>query len=248
MSDYLIEKILPAKKVHLLAGISSAGKSRFILPALVMYASGYPIMGCKSNPVPWCIVCKDRPLSDVQDTITRIGFKYSDINIIPAFGKYNKTLDMITREIDKSGSQFVLWEGFDMMVKNPNSAGEVGEFLSVVTSHCEEGKTVLGTVGVAKLKPHEMYQNPRQLVAGTSIWERATSTNLIIQAIDPGNISDGRRLLYVSMKNDPSFAVGGKFDDNGILVFDTWAERDKGEKLAMAKAMERAELWNNLYH
>jgi hypothetical protein len=229
---YLIDKILPARRPHLLAGISSAGKSRFIIPAFMMYSAGMPVLGLESHPERWCIVGRDRPLGDVQDTIQSIGFNLNDVDIIPAFGQHSKPLYQIMGEIEDLGAKLVLWEGFDMMVRNPNNPHEVGEFLSTVTAYCEKGLTVLGTVGVAKLKPHEMYQNPRQLVAGSSIWERATGTNFIIVATNPRDIGDSHRLLYVSLKNEASFAVGGQFDDNGILVFDDYEMRHRGADLA----------------
>lgn len=228
----LIDKVLPTNRVHLLAGISSAGKSRFIVPSLIMYSAGMPVFGLKSYAVPWCMVCRDRPLADAQDTVRSIGFDLADVNIIPAFGQHSQPLYEIMDKIEKSGAKLVLWEGFDMMVRNPNNPHEVSEFLSSVTAYCEAGLTIIGTVGVAKLKPHEMYQNPRQLVAGSSIWERATSTNLIIVAVNPRDISDPRRLLYVSLKNDSSFQLAGQFDDNGILTFDDYTERHRGALLA----------------
>lgn len=229
---YLVDKILPSNRVHLLAGISSSGKSRFMLPALILWNVGIPVLGLPSHPVPWCMVCRDRPISDPLDTINRIGFAQSEVKIIPAFGRYSKPLYQIMDAIEESQAKLVLWEGFDMMVRNPNNPYEVGEFLSSVTAYCESGLTIIGTVGVAKLKPHETYQNPRQLVAGSSIWERATSTNFIIAATNPKDISDPNRLLYVSLKNDPSFSVMGHFDESGILVFDDWTNRGRGAEVA----------------
>jgi len=216
---FIIDRLLPINRVHLLAGISSAGKSRFALPALVMWHACLPVMGLRSWPVPWCVVCGDRPIADAHDTLNSMGIPLSEVPIIPAFGKNNKPFFRIMEEIKDGGYEFVFWEGFDMLVKNPNNPNEVKELLSDVTAYCEEGLTVLGTVGVAKLKPHEIYQNPRQLVAGSSIWERATSSNLIIVPTNALDIGDKGRLLYCSLKNSPSFSVTGSFDDKGILVF-----------------------------
>ena len=174
----------------------------------------------------------DRPLADAQDTVRSIGFDLGDVHIIPAFGKHSKILHTIMTEVQDYGAKLVLWEGFDMMVRSPNNPSEVGDFLSQISAYCEEGLTVLGTVGIAKLKPHEMYDNPRQLVAGSSVWERASSTNFIIRSINPKDIADGRRLLYVSLKNSPSFAVKGDFDDNGMLIFEDYAYRQDGADIA----------------
>ena len=230
---YLIDPILPAHRIHLLAGISSAGKSRFAIPALIMYSAGMPIFGLRSYPVPWGVVCRDRPLSDAHDTVKSMGFDPEDVPIIPAFGKNSKSMIQIMAEIERLRLRLVLWEGLDMMVKNPNNPYEVAEMLSGLSGHCEDGLTVLGTVGVAKLKPHEMYDNPRQLVAGSSVWERCTSSNFIIRALNPKDIGDARRLLYVSLKNAPSFSLEGRFDDNGMLVFDDYERRQHGAMLAL---------------
>lgn len=235
MSDeqptYLVEKIIPSGRIHLLAGISSAGKSRWIIPSLLLWQTGMPILGLRSHPVPWCMVCADRPLSDAHDTLATMGFKPSSVDIIPAFGKYNKTRLEILTEITKRKVGMVFWEGFDMMIRNPNHPGAVREFLSAVSSFCEEGLTIIGTVGVPKLKPAETYQNPRQLVGGSSLWERATSTNFVIQPTNPKNVGDGSRMLHVCLKNAPSFAVQGAFHPNGVLVFESWDHSLEDEEL-----------------
>lgn len=236
---YLIDRILPANRIHLLAGISSSGKSRFLIPAMMMWSAGLPICGLKSFPARWCMVCRDRPLADAQDMISKIGFDLSEVPIIPAFGQHAKERYVIMEEIEKRGAKLIVWEGFDMMVKNPNNPNEVGDFLSDMTAYCEDGLTIIGTVGVAKLKPGEVYQNPRQLVAGSTIWERSTSTNLIIVPIEPKDIADTSRLLYVSLKNDQSFQLAGQFDNNGILVFDDYDRRDFGARIAASLGGKR---------
>jgi hypothetical protein len=223
MPKFLIDRILPSRRIHLLAGISSSGKSRFMIPALKMFEISMPVLGLASHSTPWALICSDRPLEDAEDTIESLGYKPNAVNIIPAFGKHNKSASKIMEEVRKQGIKLIFWEGFDFMVKNPNNPYEVREFLGDMSSHCEDGGiTIIGTVGVAKLKPHEIYQNPRQLVAGSSIWERATSTDLIIQAVNPKDIADPRRILYVSLKNTGSFSVNGRFNDKGILVFRDW--------------------------
>jgi len=238
--------ILPPGRVHLLAGISSSGKSRFAVPALIMGAAGLAGLTLMRKQTPWCIVSRDRQLEDVQGMVTKMGFDLDSVHIIPAFGKHAKPRYQIFEIIHKHDFQFVLWEGIDLEVNNPNNPHDVSELLSSVTAHCQDGLTVLGTVGVAKLKPAETYQNPRQLVAGSSIWERCTHTNMVIMPINPLDIEDGRRLLYVSLKDDPSFAVAGEFGERGILAFEGYDQRERGARLANAPAKERTKVWYNI--
>ena len=222
---FIIDKLLPTNRIHLLAGISSAGKSRFSIPAFITWHAGLPVLGLRSYPVPWCIVCSDRPLADVHDTVESMGFPLEEAPVIAAFGKHNKPFWKVMELIEDGGYKFVLWEGFDMLVRNPNNPNEVKDLLSTMSSYCEEGLTILGTVGVAKLKPGEVYPNPRQLVSGSTIWERATSSDLIVMATNPGDIEDGGRILHACLKNSPSFSVYGKFDEQGRLTFDDYSNR-----------------------
>src|SRR5208337_4252581 len=163
-NGYLINPILPRNRVSLLAGISSAGKSRFAIPALIMYEAGYPVLGLPSTSTPdhCCLICRDRPIEDAEDTIKSMGFDPGDVDIIPAFGKHSRPIYDIMTEVHKHKAKLLFWEGLDMMVRNPNNPYEVGELLSQLSAYCcQDNLTVLGTVGVAKLKPHEMYDNPR---------------------------------------------------------------------------------------
>lgn len=169
-----------------------------------------------------------------------MGFSRNDVDIIPAFGKHHRPTYEVMEQIIERNVKLVLWEGFDLLVKNPNNPHEVKELLSKMTAYCEDGLTIIGTVGVAKLKPHETYQNPRQLVAGSSLWERATSTNFIIMATHPGDIENGERIMYVCLKNSPSFAVLGRFDESGMLVFDDWENRIQGNELQVLQARMRS--------
>ena len=235
--------ILPTRRVHLLAGISSSGKSRFAAPALIMGMAGLAALDLNHKRAPWCIVSRDRPLSDVQGMLRGMGFSVEDVHIIPNFGKHSRPRYQVMEAIAREGVEFVLWEGIDFEVNNPNNPHDVATLLSELTAYCEGGLTILGTTGVAKLKPNETYQNPRQLVAGSSAWERCTHTNMVIVPINPVDIEDPRRLLYVSLKDDPSFTVAGEFGDRGILSFEGYEARERGARLANATAKERPRVW-----
>lgn len=216
---YIVDKIFARRQIHLLGGISSSGKSRLAIPAFLALSAGLPLWGLTSNPVPWCLVSSDRPISDPQNTIRSLGIDPSLVTIIGAFGRQEKSYWQIMEAIEHSGSRLILWEGLDCMVKNPNNPYESREFLSTLTGHCEDDDyTVLGTVGVPKLKPNEAYENPRQLIGGSTIWERCTGTNLVLTNMKPKDIASGKRRLYVCLKDHPSFQLDGKFNEQGALI------------------------------
>ncbi len=245
-SKYLIDRILPRNQISLLAAISNGGKSRFAIPTLIMFRNGLPILGLNSHPEPFCVVSRDRALEEVQNSILSMGFNLEDVPIIPAFGKHNQPRFKIMEAIHKSGAKLVFWEGLDLMVKSPNNPFEVDELLSALTAYCQSGLTIFGSVGVPKLKPGETYQNPRQLVGGSTVWERCTSSNLIIAPINARDIGDPRRLLYASLKNESSFTVAGEFGDHGILTFDGYDQRDIGAQIAKAPDGKKCGVWDEV--
>lgn len=227
MSTWVVQDIFPAGRIHLLAGISNAGKSRWLLPALCDWSKGLPFLDRTSYPGPWCVVSSDRPLADIEDTLAQLGIPRREINIIPAFGSRQRgNADTVADAVKSAKGGLIFWEGFDMTIKNPNNPHEVRNWLSHISAYCEEGNiTVIGSVGVAKLKPGEAYENPRQLVGGSTIWERATSSNLILVPHTPGDLNHPGRKLYVSLKNSPSFQCWGRFNHDGRLIFDPSAIR-----------------------
>jgi len=226
-SDCLVEKLLPINRIHLVSGPSDVGKTSFWYMALTLWAAGLPLLGQKSYPIPWTLVSSERPLADVYDSIIRLGLMPRDFDILPAYGRHNKSLTDIWKELDERGTpRLVFWEGFDAVVKQRNNAHEVREFMSASTAHCEEDKyTILGSGGVAKMKPYEWYDDPRQMTAGSEIWGRLASTVFIMLKENPADLSDSHRLMHICIKNDKSCTVRGCFDENGILTFDDYGTK-----------------------
>jgi hypothetical protein len=230
----LIENILPRNRISLVAGISNAGKSRGFISMLCQWSLEMPVLGFKSHPVPWCIVCGDRPVEDLHDTLRSMGYPIDVVPIISAFGRNHKRKSVVIEEAQKLGAKLIFWEGFDMVPDSTVETKCVFEFLSELTAYCEDGLTILGSVGISKLKPYEVYSNPRQLVGGSSMWERSTSTNFVLMPRYPGNVEAPERVLFVSVKNFPSFTVGGKFSEQGDLEFMDWKCRLQGQWLKEA--------------
>lgn len=220
VDNYLVEQIIPKNRVSLLAGISSAGKTRFAVPALQEWSEGKPFLEHQSYPVPWGIVSSDRPLKDCLDSYNSMGLDLEKLKIISAFGAKKIPDYEIIEKIKNLELQMVFWDGFDMLVDNPNSHAEVRDFLSRMTGYCEQcSMSILGSVGVPKMRIGQEYDNPRQMVAGSSVWERCTSTNLVIVPHDPADVGNALRTMHVCLKNSQSFKTEGRFDSAGILRF-----------------------------
>lgn len=219
---FLVDNILSHRRIHLLGGISSAGKTRFILPAMVKWAKGENFLGFPSHPVPWAYVSGDRKLDEALETIDDLKMNPNDVPIIPAFGADDKNVEGILNEASKKGYQLLVWEGFGDFCPPPSHKHQVRSFLSSLSSTCDRftnGLTILGIMESPKLKPHEMYKSPRQLISGVSSWGYHTSTVMMILHEDPDDETNSRRVLRADIKGYPRFKCEGDYDYNGHVVF-----------------------------
>lgn len=234
----VIDKILPANLFNLTSGASDAGKSSFWYLALAMVEMGVPVLGLDVRPLPWCIVSYDRTLEEVHGVLKRIGLDPKATDIIPAFGRENKSPQKVWVEIEKRRhkAKVVLWEGIDGAVKNRNNSYEVREFCSEIAAHCQDERiTLIGTGGIAKLKPWEMYDDPRQLAAGSEWWGRSASTMFVMRKWDPENVKDHRRVMDICPKAAAGCRVLGKFDSEGMLQFDSYGTNYNPEMFSHMK-------------
>jgi hypothetical protein len=222
---YLIDHILPTRRVSLLGGSSNVGKTRWTLPAFRDWAEGKPVLGFHSNPVPWSYVSGDRLLIEAEDSINSLGIDPKVFNIIPAYGEHNKTWIQVIEAAEKKKVQFLLWEGFTDFCPPPGQRHQVREFLSSVSACCQpskefpDGLTILGIVESPKLKPNERYKDPRQRISGAAAWGYHSSSVFLIERFKPEDVSNGQRVLYASLKNAPDFDTKGHFEQNGLLHF-----------------------------
>lgn len=224
MATALVDDVLPARRVHLLGGVSDAGKTRFILPALLDWEQSKPFLGRASHPVPWAYVVGDRPLVEAQDTISSMGHNPASIRMIPAYGLHNKNWYEIVRAARALVPipQLLVIEGFGDL-PNGEHKKEIRGFLSDVSAYCEStadfpsGLTILGIMESPKLKPNEKYRNPRQRVSGVSSWGFHTSTVIIIES-DDEECTGPDRTFWVCMKGAQRRKLRGSFDTQGRLI------------------------------
>jgi hypothetical protein len=218
--EFLIDKILPSREVHLLAGPSGAGKTRWLMHMLKNeWEKEIPILGHWSYPVPWCYVAADRSIESVKRTFWDIDINPSTIDIIPAWGNDRKTLPQISDEIQKRQAKLAVIEGFTGFPDGVNP-GSVRAFLCSVQSWCDQDElTIIGVAESPKMKPQERYENPRQRISGCAAWAHYTETVMLLEPKDVRHPKLPERNLYICPRNAKSMEVGGNFDDTGKLIF-----------------------------
>lgn len=224
MSD-LIDILLPRHRVHVLGGVSDAGKTRFIIPAMLDFASGKPLFAHTSHPVPWAYVSGDRSLQEARDTINSMKINPDTISIIPAFGKDDKNLTQILSCASqlRPRPELLIIEGFQDMPLGDRRK-EVRSFLSAANAHCQpssefpNGLTLIGILESPKMRPNEKYANPRQRISGVSSWGFHTSTVMLLEATkdDPAYETEYRDIWFC-VKNGKRTKYSLIFDEKGRL-------------------------------
>ena len=222
----LIDDVLPTHRVHLLAGVSDAGKTRFVIPAMLDWALGKPVLERPSHPKPWAYVIGDRTQREAADTMNDMGIDIDAIPCIPAFGQDRKTANEILLAAQKMTPQpqLLVWEGFHDAPDGERKK-DVQSFLSRMAMNCEDersfpkGLTILGICESPKLKPAERYPNPRQRVSGVSAWGFHSSTILLIENIenDPSYLQP-QRIIWICSKIAIRRQVLATFNEKGRLV------------------------------
>lgn len=218
MDEYLIDQILPSQEIHLLAGPTGAGKTRWLLQALKnQWEKGLPVLGFESHPVPWCYVSTDRSMRDCYKTFKSIGINPLDMNIIPAWGKEYKSMAQILDAIGKLNAKLAVIEGFQSFSDSIDKQ-RVKDHLRSIQTQADDGLTVIGVCESPKMKPHEVYANPRQRVSGVAAWGHFSNTIFLVEpaSATPG---DPGRLLTVCPRHAPDFQVAANIAPSGVLEF-----------------------------
>jgi RecA-family ATPase len=217
-SEYLVEVIIPSNEIHLLAGPSGAGKTRWLLHTLLEWEQGLDVLGFHSHPVPWVYVAADRSVISVQRTLLGMGIQPGLILAIPAWDKQMGVSEILDR-IQASGAKLVVWESFGSFVEPPGNGKMVKQFLSRVGRFCRDhGVTIIAVVESPKQKPYERYENPRQRVSGAAAWGHFTETIFLVEPDEVDRVESPNRTLYVCPRNAPGMKIALAFDLQGRLL------------------------------
>jgi len=221
---YLIDFLLKAGKVHLLGGPSGSGKSTWLLETLALeWSKSKPVLGYKSNPVPWVYISADRSTDSVLETMERIGIPEEDVRIY-SMTDNNALLDInsviLKCMLLTPKPELVVIEGMASLMKGShNNYQHVAKFLQVLGLACaDQDITIIGVVHSTKCKQGEEFLNPRQRVLGSVAWAAYSETVLLIEPVGlEQNGTSPQRRLYVLPRQSKEFTVEMLVDEKGRL-------------------------------
>lgn len=217
---YLIEKLLPAREVSLLAGPSGGSKTTWLFQSLQLWEKSQPVHGCASHPCSFLYFSIDRSMEAAQETMDRVGCKYP---IISGVEEDIETIEQVIMRWERAdaSAKLLILDGFATLVPGgkTNDYHVVAKFLRKVTRLCKKHDiTIIGIVHAAKTKENEKYLNPRERILGSVAWAAFSETLFFIAPVEADKIEKDFRLLEILPRQGKNQKAELQLDDRGRLI------------------------------
>jgi|SRR5579859_4518541 len=222
---FLIERILPSRRVHLFGGASGANKTTYLFQTLLEWQKGNPVHSQVSHPVPWVYVSCDRPSEETEETLERMEIpsnSFHKIHLMDDRYQNIKTLPSLISTVVKEypDARFLVIDAFYVLTPEGKYSDNatVNEFLRNAQVLCRKHDlTILGTTHAPKMKENDLYVAARDCLLGAIAWGGFSSTVMFIRSIDPENQTCKERVLIVLPRNGAPISVEYVLDDHGRL-------------------------------
>jgi hypothetical protein len=225
VNDFLIDQILPAREVHIIAGPSGSGKTTWAFQTLLDWQKGKDVLGYKSFPVPWAYISSDRSLDSVHATLKRLKIPLEAFRMASAVdsGLHDMRDILKAMSVVTPRPQFLYIDGMLNLLPpkvHPNDNRAVSGWLADQTRMCKkEDMTLLGSLHSPKMKTDDWYANPRQRISGGASWAGFADTVILVEPVAPDDPSQmHHRRLLVLPRNCKEIIKNLAFNDEGRLV------------------------------
>lgn len=219
VNEFLIDGILPANEIHLLAGSSGSGKTTFLFQVLAEWQQGKPVLGHRSYPVPYTYLSADRSSTSVKRTLQRLNLEDQITRMIcredlPANLTIPTALATSLNVYPDTKAIFI--EGFQTLAGDSgNRYTPVANLLSATTAVCaKQGITILGVCHSPKIKTDEKFQHSREVVLGSVAWAAFSDTIITMDQAEDSGIVTVRVLPRNAAKEEYQYFFG----ERGVLT------------------------------
>lgn len=216
--EYLIDKILPSRCVHLMGGPSGSGKTRWMFQAIAEWQQQGTVLGLPAKPLcKLAYVALDRTEESISETLSAI-----DPTIDMDWGSLLGVTISASKLVDLYSSyDLLIVDGIAGLVPDGKIIDyyTVSKFLTNLTFQAKNANlTVLGILHTAKTKENESFKNPRQRIAGSVSWAAYSESIFILDPINPDDPTRNLRRLWVLPRNSSEFTKDYEFSPEGRLV------------------------------
>lgn len=207
--EHLIDDILPARELHLVAGPSGAGKTTWMIKMIDQWRQGQSIFGHASHPRPFMYLSLDRSRAGVLRIFDRLKIDHKNFHVfVPKANSNNQKLalaQLLKGLIQQHPDVRVFFiEGFQSRTPDGkmNDYKVVAHFLLELQQLCEEHNiTIIGVAHASKAKQDEKYLNPRERVNGTVAWAAYSETIIVVEPEDPDDPENRNRRVMLLPRN-----------------------------------------------
>jgi hypothetical protein len=221
--QFIVESILPAHELHLVAGPSGSGKTSLVFQTIDDWARTIPVFGYESYPRPFCYVSCDRSLRATDRTLRRIGAKIEvpRISLVDSLiaNDFSSVLKAARARVKDVEVLFIDAIAALCPSGKINDYGAVRSMLTGISRTCQREKvTVVGMAHSTKVKEGEKFLNPRQRVLGSVAWGGFSDTMILIEPDNPEDPADASRIVTLLPRNAPAETILYHFTPSGVLV------------------------------
>jgi hypothetical protein len=202
--------------VHLVGGVSGAGKSRFMLPRLKAQFHCEPVLGHRTFGHPYLVLLADRDEGALERSLNGMDPEIAEHCVLLADGSGVRGVQAaIEMRYEETGvlPVVVFIEGIDFVLGNVNDADTVGPLMGSLMKVARHYRiAMIGSLGSAKLKTKEQWAAKRSALIGSQAWARRAETVMVIEGED-----DSQRNLTVQSRNGKAEKYSLAFDISGNL-------------------------------
>lgn len=223
---FLVDRIFPAREVHLIGGPSGSGKTRLMFQVVTDWIAGRDVFEEKSHPVPFYYVSCDRSLDSVHRTLDDLGISRTLFPILstitdkafetcPTMPNWADMMRVVKERQPDTRALFV--DGFATLAGEAKYHG-LHRFLAGVTRDCHKHDlTIWGSAHATKMKADSKIPNQRQRILGSVGWAGFCDTIITIEPTKDDDPLDPTRQIIIMPRNSSSISLQYIFDSQGRL-------------------------------
>jgi len=211
--------MIQTELVHLCGGPSGAGKTRWLMTTLQnQWRLGKSVLGHKSYPVPYCYVPMDRPYASVEETLLSLKLDPDKMKVIPAMDMGIKSINQVIDVAKDMGAKLMVIEMFAYLIEGPETRESVRDFMGA----CQRaltgtGMTIIGTMESPKMRPRDVYRNPRQRISGPASWGHCAETIILVEPDPRRPETSTYRTVGIYPRNGRAESFAMRFRGDGRL-------------------------------
>jgi hypothetical protein len=230
--------VMPLGRIHILAGASGTGKTRWLFQLIDAMAKGEDFMGYKTQWHPMVYCAFDRQVDEQEETMRAVGL---DPGIVPHEwlrvpdlprdqGQKDRRLEEIVRGLINKypATKIFIFDALYILAAHGqmNNYVIMAEWLQRIGEMCrEQGITVIGVVHSSKQRKGNEITDPRYAAQGSVATGGFTSCQVVAES--PSTEDPEKRLIHIYPRNAPQATFPLVMNNKGILVPDLGDEDSK---------------------